>query len=181
MKKVITEFFIVIAAVAMLGSCNTADPRKCFDVSVLNTNLYVGFADRGFLMQFEHPGVKLVEGTTDQTATMKRVELLTEKIQFAEKNLAKIKAFRATEDSKEVIAASIKLHEFMIPVYKNEYLDLAEQFDSGAPAEQIQKIALAIEAKYSGEFNKLYDDLIRKAKPYASRNNIKVHWGDEHM
>ena len=164
-----------------MTACNNPTPDKCFGVSVLNTNLYVGFANDGFLQQFENPSHKLVEGTKDQTEPMKRVEMLNEKIRFVEENLEKIKSFPSNEDSKEVIEASIALHEFMLPAYQNEYRELAESFDSGALQQQTNEIARKIEEKYASKFTILYNDLIKIDKPFASHNNIKVHWADENM
>ena len=171
MKKLITlQAFIFCVA------CNTATPENYFDIAVLNTNMMHGFADEGLQRELDNPTVKLVEGSTNQTAPMKRQEVIDGKIKFIEPNFEKVKKLKETGDTKDMLQASRALYEYVLPVYRNEYRQLAKLYDDGAPGEQIRSLAQIIHDKYEPGFEKLYTRLIETAKPFASKHNIKVNW-----
>jgi len=156
-------------------SCSNS-PTKIFEVVVLNTNAVAGFADRGLSMQLESPSEKLVEGTTDQSVPMKRSEIVNDKIKFADESLNKINGLGTSDDSKEMIETSKSLYEYILPVYKNEYTELAKLYDSNAPPEQTQALIKSIHDKYYAGYKALYDKLINQGKVYAAKHNIKVNW-----
>lgn len=104
---------------------------------------------------------------------------MNSKIDFAETSLKSIKDLKVTEDNKEIINASVALYEYVIPVYKNEYLQLAELYDTGAPKDKINIISESINNKYSSRYQELYKNLINSGKKYAEKHNIKVNWGTD--
>ena len=159
-----------------LVSCNFTSPEKYFDVAVLNSNMLVGFAGDGQLREIESPSVRMVENST-QTAPIPRGEIVEGKISFVELNLAKLKSLKETPDNAEILQGSIALHEYILPVYKIEYMQLAKLYDQKVPEEQIQSFAAAIHDKYYAEFDKRYNKLINAGKQYAARHGIKVNWG----
>ena len=176
MKKNSTRFLLTGLCCLLLCSCNTATPENYFDQAVLNTNMLMGFANDGFERQLEQPSVKLVEGTKDQTAPMKRKEVVDNQIQFVDESFAKIKNLKETDDTKDMLKASIAVYEYVVPVYKNEYVQLAKLYDENAPKEQIESYAKSINDKYSAGFEQRLNALINIAKPYAARHNINVKW-----
>lgn len=89
-----------------------------------------------------------------------------------------MKSLKVTDDTKEMIDASIKLYEYIIPVYKNEYSELALLYDNSAPEEQIVKMTNSIHDNYFRGFTERYSKLISAGKTYAEKNSIKVHWAD---
>ena len=104
--------------------CNSVTPEKCFDIAVLNSNMLVGFANEGQIRELESPSVKMSENGNG-TVAMSRSDLVQAKVDFVEANLKKLKGLKETEDQKEMVQASLALHEYILPVYKTEYQQLA--------------------------------------------------------
>src|ERR1700751_885651 len=121
--------FIALALCLLLSSCNNASPENYFDEAVLNVNLITPFGGQAALQYLAHPSVKLVPGTKDQTTPMTRREIVDDQIQRVEGNLTKIKALPDSEETRDMVQTSIKLHEFVLPVYKTEYRQLAKLYD----------------------------------------------------
>ena len=174
MKKIIILF--VISVSCFFTSCNTATPENYFDAAVLNCNMMHGFATDGILRELESPSVKLVEGTKDKTEPMKRAEVIQSKIESLQPYYEKVKELKQTDETKGMLLASIGLYEYVLPVYKNEYMQLAKLYDDGAPKEQITALEQSIEQKYYPGFETLFVKLENEGKTYAAKNNINVKW-----
>ena len=157
-------------------SCNSVSPEKCFDIAVLNSNMLVGFANRGLLRELESPSVKM-SGTGSETVAMTRSDVVQSKVDFVEANLKKLQGLKKTEDTREMLQASLALHEYILPIYKTEYQQLAKLYDEGASEESIQVQGQAIHDKHAIKFDELYNNLISLGKLFAERHNIKVNWG----
>ena len=173
-----TPFLLAVnLAILLLTACNMATPENYFDQAVLNCNMMMGFAGEGLQRQLEQPTVKLVEGSKDQTAPMKRKEVIEDKIIFLDQAYAKIKNFKETDDTKDMLRASVALYDYVLPVYKTEYLQLAKLYDEGASKEQIALFSKNISDKYFAGFEARFNKLTDAGKPYAAKHNIKVNWG----
>ena len=176
MKNYTLPLALVICINCILIAC-TPKPEKYFDTAILNCNTISGFGNGQLEYELKSPSVRLVEGTKDQTEVMKRVEVINEKIQQIESNLADIKHLKETEDAKDILKTSIALHEFVLPVYKNEYLQVAQLYDKGSPKEQIDSLKQSIYSKYSATYAELFDKVTNAGKAYATKHNINVNWG----
>ncbi|HEY5036390.1 MAG TPA: hypothetical protein VII74_04585, partial [Chthoniobacterales bacterium] len=119
-----------------------------------------GFAGPGLLRELESPSVKLTNAATGESAPMKRKEVIDDKIGFFDQNLGKLRKLRSTQDTAELLRTSLALYEYVLPVYRNEYEQLAALYDAGAPAEQIQSLARLISQKYGPKFETLFDQLV---------------------
>ena len=108
---------------------------------------------------------------------MKRNEVVDNDIASLETNFEKVKKLKKTDDTGDILQASVALYEYVLPVYKTEYQQLGKLYDEGAPREQIDSLAQSIETKYGPGFAKLFDRLTAAGKPYAARHGIKVDWG----
>jgi hypothetical protein len=177
MKKWIPAPFLFLCYCLLSAGCSIASPEKYFDVAVLNSNMLVGFANEGQLRELESPSAKATDNKGGY-APMKRSEVIDSKIQFLEGNLKKLKGFKETTDNKDIVQTSLALHEYMLPVYKTEYRQLAKSYDRGASKEEIQSGAQHIHDKYYARFDELYSKLISNGKVYADRHHIKVNWAD---
>lgn len=175
MKKYITNGLLYIFCCLLLISCGTVPPEKYFNITVLNTNLLFGFATNGMYRQLESPSLKL--GEDHGTVVMKRSEIINEKIKSIEENYEKVKELKVTEDTEEIIKTSIALYEYVLPVFKNEYMQLAESIDKGIPEDKMHSESRAINDKYFSGYTELNNKLISAGKLYAEKNNIKVNWG----
>ena len=98
------------------------------------------------------------------------------KIEVIETNLEKIKQLEQTDDTKTLLQSSLAIYEYVLPVYKNEYRQLARLYDEGAPKEQIQSLEQLIKNKYFSTFETMSNTLTTVAKPYAEKHNIQVKW-----
>ncbi len=170
------RLFLCASFCCVLASCDDASPKTCFDRAVLNCNLIHDFASKGLLSQLESPSVKLTDAKTGASAPMKRKEVIDGKIAFIEQSLEKVRKLRQTDDTRDIVQASIALHEYVLPVYRNEYQQLAKLYDDGAAKGPIEALASAITVKYRAGFEALSDRLTTAGKAYASRHDIKVVW-----
>ena len=165
-----------IALLCLLAGCDDTSPQTAFDRAVLNTNMISDFASKGLLRQLESPSIKLTDAKTGASAPMKRKEVIDDKIAFVEQSLAKVRKLSQTGDAKDIVQASIALHEYVLPVYRNEYQQLAKLYDDGDAKAEIDALASAITAKYGAGFAALSDRLTTAGKAYASQHDIKVKW-----
>ncbi|RYZ29148.1 MAG: hypothetical protein EOO10_07230 [Chitinophagaceae bacterium] len=175
MKKHFALVLCCFAGFMFLTSCNN-NPEKKFDVAVLNSNMLVGFANNGLDRELESPSAKMGK-TKDEILTMQRGEVIDAKIKFVEDNYEKLKEFSQDDDAKDIVQKSLSLHELILPVYKNEYTQLAKLYDSNAPKEEIEKLRQSIHDQYFPKFETLYKELIASGKVYAKAHKIDVHWG----
>ena len=172
----ILQLFLTAACCCLFASCDDATPHDYFARAVLNCNLIHGFAGKGLQSQLDSPSVKLTDAKTGAFAPMKRKEVVDDKIASIEQSLAKVKKLKETDDTKDIVQASIALHEYVLPVYRNEYQQLAKLYDDGAAKAQIEALASAIATKYRAGFEALSERLTAAGKPYAARHDIKVVW-----
>jgi uncharacterized protein Yka (UPF0111/DUF47 family) len=175
MKNENPSVLVSIICWLFMASCSTATPEKCFGVAVLNSNLLAGFANEGSFRELESPSMKMGK-TKDEFAPMKRTEVVSTKISFIEENLKKIEDLEETADTKDIRQASLTLYHYVLPVYKTEYIALANLYDGGASNEQLKMAASAISGKHSAKFEELYNTLISSGKRYAAKHDIKVNW-----
>lgn len=173
MKKYIVRTLIIIGSCTLLIACHTATPEKYFDVAVLNSNMVIGFANNGQLRELESPSAKLVEG---KTVSMQRKEVLDAKIQYLDQSFSKVRALKETDDTKDILQASLALYNYVLPVYKNEYTQLAGLYDKAAPTQEILSLSQLIHDKYAAQFSLLYNTLIGHGKRYAEKHGIQVNW-----
>ena len=88
----------------------------------------------------------------------------------------KVKQLKETADSKEMIGASRALYDYVLPVYKTEYMELARLYDEGAAKESIASYAQSIQDKYYPGFAERFDKVTAAGKLYAKEHNINVQW-----
>lgn len=172
MKNIVT--LLLITACCMFTSCSTS-PDKTFGIAALNCNFLYGFAGTYELKRdLATPSEKLVDEKTLATAPMKRAEVVKNKLTTVEENFEKLKGISSNDDNKELLKASTALYEFVLPVYKNEYTNLAALYDEGAPAEKIAAVEKNITDKYEAKFGELYNTVIKTGTAYAEKHGIPV-------
>ncbi len=173
MKK---YFPACISILLFFSACNTTTPEHYFDLAVLNCNGMAGFAGDGMLRQLEQPSVKLAEGSRDQTRSLRRKEVINEKIRFVEENISCLKALRVTDETRLMVQKSIELNEYILSVYRNEYSELALLYDEGANREETYELASEIQQRHAAKFAGLFAELEKLGKAYAEKYHIKVNW-----
>jgi hypothetical protein len=167
---------IVLGLSLFLSGCNSTTPENYFQEAVLNTNLLHTFGGQGALSDMARPSLKLVPGSNNQTVPMTRAEIVQNQINVVQANLVKIKALPDSDETRDMVQTSIKLHELALAAYKGEYVELARLFDTGASESDKQNKAREIDMKYLNGFRTTYTSLIELGKAYAAKHNIKVQW-----
>ena len=173
MKK-IAALTLTLSLTFILTACGNPPPRDVFGIAVLNCNLIFGFAGRGMQSELSSPSVKLTDEKTGATAPMKRAEVVKTKLETIETNYGKVKGLKSDAATKEMLDASLALYEFVIPVYKNEYTQLAALYDENAPADKIAALEKSIQDNYGAKFRELYNAVGTTGKAYAAKHDIPV-------
>jgi len=174
MRKPVLLFLAAFST--MFISCNKLSPENYFNITVLNCNMIHGFAGNGLLREFESPSVKMVGNDKDSYSPMKRKDILDDRIQTITSNLTRVKQLNETAETKEIIAASEELYEYVLPVYENEYRELTRLYDDEASEESITSYAQLIHDKYYAGYAELLNKLIAAGKSFAEKHNIPVNW-----
>ncbi len=169
-------FFLFATTYCLFTACSNSSPELTFNTAVLSCNMIHDFATNGFLRQLESPSVQMVGGDPNNVAPMKRMEVIDNKIQVVSDYHKKVKQLKETEDSKELVGASRALFDYVVPVYKKEYRELAKLYDEGAANEAIASYAQGIQDKYYQGFADRFDKVTAAGKEYAKKHNINVQW-----
>jgi hypothetical protein len=174
-----------ISTVALLSSmtvvlsyfaCTTASPGQYFGIAVLNVNMIHGFAGSGMQRELASPSVKMIGNDPNKTEPMKRQDIVDQKIDYLEENLKKLNSLKETEDTREMLNASKALYNYVLPVYKTDYMQLAKLYDDGAAAPQIDLLERSIGERHYGNYSRLFDKLTSAGKAFAQKHNISVQW-----
>lgn len=165
---------LLLLACNLFCACHNATPEKNFSQAALNCNYIFGFAAQGMQYEMANPSVKLVDEKTMATATMSRAEVLAAKLAIVDANFQKVKDLKVTDDSKEMINASIALYEYVLPVYKKEYKELADLYDRNGDSNEIAALEKQINERYAENFNSLYNSVQQAGLNYAKRHGLKV-------
>lgn len=171
------KFFVPVLSLALLlQSCSeTAD--KFFGIAVLNTNTITDFGTPILAKHIndqtkEYPDIPSSKKKGDEAVTY-----LNNKVLYMEKSLKDIKELGASNEArKDIKAKSIAVYEYVIPVYKNEYMVYAKLCDSKASQEEKDKLINSIEEKYNAEFEQKFSALLESGKAFAKDNNLNVTW-----
>lgn len=177
MKKYTSLGLLFFCCCLLFAACNTVSPEKYFEHAVLNSNLFVGFAADKPMMELRSPSVKMTENKSKPVA-MKRSEVINTKIQFIEASFEKVKNLKETDDTKDMLRASMALYNYVLPIYKTEYVQLAKLYDDNVSEDQITAKVQSIHNKYYSRYEELHSKLINIGELYAEKHGIKVvTWG----
>lgn len=177
MKKITPPGVLICCCYWLLSACNAPAPKKYFDMAVLNCNMMTGFANEGMQRELDNPAVRMAEDDKGKAVPVKRKEVIDSKIEFLEANMKQLKKLKETMDSKDMLQASVALHEYVLPVYKTEYRQLAKLYDNGVSKKEIQSLTQSIHDKYYTGFDELFTKLTATGKSFAEKHNIKVDRG----
>ena len=167
---------LFITACFILASCGKPSPEKYFTTSVLNSNLLFGFAGEGMQKQLESPSSRLINASTGETAPEKREAVIDQKIAMLEDSYRKVKKLPDWKESRKMQDAAVALYEYVLPVYKKEYKELAGLYDNDASPAEISRKEKEIYDHHAANFEALFTTLIDAGKIYAEKHNINVRW-----
>ncbi len=166
----------LVALSCLVASCEQVTPNDYFGRAVLNLNMFHGFAGTRMESELKQPSMKLADVGGKEVVQMTRKEVVDGKIQFAEDAYEKVKKLRETDDAREILNASKAVYEYILPVYRNEYQELAKLYDSKASQSEIDALSQTIRGKYGEGFQTRMDAVVAAGKPYAERHGLKVQW-----
>jgi hypothetical protein len=158
----------------LLSGCSNPSPRQYFEQAALNCNPLYGFAGYELERDLGYVQERLADEKTMKMEPVTRAQVVKEKLARIEENYQKVKNLGSNKDADEMIKASTALYEFVLPVYKNEYAELAALYDTNAPADKIAATAKNITGKYAAKFEELYNTVIKTGTAFAERNGIPV-------
>ena len=75
-----------------------------------------------------------------------------------------------------MLEASIAVYQFVLPVYKSDYIKLAAMYDAGAAQALINDLAQDIHKKNYSTYERLNSRLFAAGQNYAAKSNTKEHY-----
>jgi hypothetical protein len=166
----------LITLSCLVASCDPATPNDYFGRAVLNLNMFHDFAGARMDGELKQPSMRLADGGGKEVVQMTRKEVVDDKVEFAEASYEKVRKLKETEETREMLQASKAVYEYILPVYRNEYRELAKLYDNKAPQTEIDVLSGNIRQKYADGFRTRMDAVVTAAKPYAERHGLKVQW-----
>lgn len=161
-----------------LSSCSES-PTKFFEITILNTNTIKDFASPVLAQRLDAEAKEFPNIPSSKKKGDEAVNSIKLNTQFLEQSLEKIKKVSASgDDQKEIQKLAVDLYEYVIPVYKNEYLAYAKLCDTKGDQSAKEEIIKSIDTKYGPAFMQKHDALMAKGKAYAEKHNIQVSWGE---
>lgn len=170
------KLYVLLGAFAAFSACTNPTPENYFDQAVLNTNIINDFGSEPLTKMLIAQNVKY-NGTLPNGPNA-ATKMIDAKVQWIEKDIKKISDLKETDETRNMLKTSVALFEYVLPVYKNEYMALAKLSDQGGTQEDILSLGKEIDEKYGVRFDSLYDVLTAEGKKYATAHNIQVRWGN---
>ena len=173
---------IILIATALLffvlQSCKMENtPEEYFDITSLNTNLFMEFGSRDFKRMGEAKSASQLMAYDERgTFPAKSYEdhILRFKIPFINQAIEKIKDLKPTEETTPMINASLDLFNYVKERYQTDYVKIARLMDSKAPKEEVEKAVFEMETVTFATFDQKYKKLWDLALPYAKEHGIEV-------
>jgi len=167
-------FTILILSLSLQG-CKTAD--EFFGIAVLNTNTIADFGTPTLAKSINDQTVEFADIPSSKKKGNEAQEFVNYKILYMDKSIKDIKDLSASgDDRKDIKAKSIALYEFVIPIYKNEYMAYAKLCDNKGSQAQKEQMIQAIEQQYNAEFERKYGAVLESGKKFAADNDLNVNW-----
>lgn len=177
-----TTVILSLIATCILGAvaCNRPSADQFFQTTILNTNILHEFAAEQFTKTLWSTTVSYEDNASSATQTAEAKQIVEAKVAYVEQTITRIEAMTPPDEDAEIIKAkSLDLYRFALPVYKNEYMTMAEMCDKKSSEEEVQKLGADIIEKYSAGFEERYDQLLLLGKAYAEQHSLNVQFGNQ--
>lgn len=173
-----TKAILIALILIFLQSCKMENtPEEYFDISALNTNLFMDFGSKDFAtMKQNKDANQLIAFDEKGTFPAKSYEdhILRFKVSYLKQSIKKIEDLKPTDETKPMIDASLDLFNFVKNKYETDYIKIARLMDTKAPQETIDKAIAEMEASSFPVFEAKYKKLWDLALPYAKDHGIDV-------
>jgi len=170
---------VLLVGTILFSACTSLSPSQFFEKVVLNTNIIADFGTEQFTShlvaaaQYSDQN-RDEEAREDDRARNEAKFIVNAKISYLEKALENVKHISADKDNEDIKNIVIELFEYTLPVYKNEYMDLAKLCDTQADSKQIEELTQQIAEKYNDRVELLFSGLRVKAKAYVEKHQINA-------
>lgn len=170
---ILTLFFLAI----ITQSCSVDKPESYFSKTTLNVNKYINMGTKDFqhMIGSQNQG-GLFAKVDDKFVPSDNFEahVKTYKIFNIETDIESIKKLKPTEDTKELIEASLEVFNFIKSKYETDYIKIAKLMDQKAGQAIIDTAIREFEEQNLEELDKKIEALHTVALPYAKANGIEV-------
>lgn len=179
MKKISTLIFLYLSTFVFLISCNRPSPDQFFQTTVLNTNVLVGFATERFTKELVDNTIEFPDVPASKKNGDEAQQIIQSKIGYIEQTIQRIEdATPPDEDGETIKVKSLELYNFVLPVYKKEYLDLAKLCDTKRPEADIAAASTKVIETFGPSFEERYVALLELGKAYAEKHSLNVSFGN---
>lgn len=160
----------------LLSSCSSPSPKEYFNKAALNSNLVTAYYKPIFFSEIMELKSKnrltIFRDQKQQPATAE--EYLEDKLPDLSKNLSEIKSLKKTDETKEMLEASIAYFEQADKIFKIDYWKIAKMIDTNKPQPEIQQEIEKIFITNDPQMFEKTEKLRKAAEIYAKKNNIPL-------
>ena len=166
-------------SLASVMACNLDTPEDYYDTTTLNVNLYsdIGAEDFEQVPQWiEADIIKATLPDSNDYDPARPYEQYVEHwlIEQTEKRRADIAALKPTGDTEEMIARSLDLHDYVLRVYREDYLPIARLIDGGADSALVVEALVALDEEVVLPYWEKAEHLFEVAIPYGEANGMEI-------
>jgi len=168
---------ILFLTAVLTQSCSSDKPEDYFAKTTLNVNKYSNMGSADFQQIIEIQSVNAMYAEVDGEfvpTNSYEAHVKTLKVYEIEKDIEKIKNLRATEDTKEMINASLEVFNFVKSKYETDYVKIAKLMDDKVDQNKTDLAIRDFENQNLQELNEKINALHDIAIPYAKNNGMDV-------
>ncbi|KGE12935.1 hypothetical protein [Sphingobacterium deserti] len=170
---------LTILVFAFFTSCNRPSPDQFFQTTILNTNILHEFGSERYTKSLLAETVEFADMPDSKKKGNEAQQVVELKIAYIEQTIKKIEDNEAPDEDGEVIKQkSLELFNYVLPVYKKDYLELAAMCDKKQSENEISEKSDNIIQTYAPTFEEKYVNLIGLGEQYASKHNINASFGN---
>ncbi|WP_437917940.1 hypothetical protein [Sphingobacterium sp. LRF_L2] len=180
MKKLnAIPYLLLLATITFITACNRPSPDQFFQTTILNTNILHEFASERFTKTLVESTIEFPDIPATKNKGDEAQQIVQTKTAYIEQTIKKIEdATPPDEDGETIKIKALELYNFVLPIYKKEYLDLALLCDKKSGDSEIAKASEKIIATYGPSFEQKYNTLLDLGKAYAEKHSLNVSFGN---
>ncbi len=168
----------LLFAFAIFQSCISLDtPQDYFDRTTLSTNAISDLGKKDFedMKRLKEQNAMRIVVNDESKSTEKYEEYVKTGMLFRiGRYVERINDLKPTEETEDLIKASLEVFNFVKSKYENEYIEIAKMMDNGESEDKINKKIEQFEKTNLPVFYEKMEKLTAIAIPYAESNGINV-------
>lgn len=175
MKRIGMLFMAFVGLLIGMTSCNTTTPDSFFQTAVLNVNIIRDFASENLLREIESQTVEFEGHPESKKNGDEAQKVIENKVAYIKQTIERVNELTPPDEKAKVIKEkSLALFNFVLPVYENDYMQMAKLADSKGSKDELEAMAIKIDEKYAVEFEKKHEEIFTLGKAYAEENGLNV-------